>query len=86
MWRKSGSLGSPEVEMVPSVSITIPSHALTSSLLLCSGLEGSRVPVTKDSGPLLFRKVARWLEYPVRIILGPAGTDFDVGLSTLEPL
>lgn len=69
------------------LSITIPSHALTSSLLhMCSGLEGSQVPVTKDSGPPLFRKVARWLEYPVRIILGPAGTDFDIGLSTLEPL
>lgn len=77
----------PEVEIVPSLSITIPSHALTSSLLhMCSGLEGSQVPVTKDSGPPLFRKVARWLEYPVRIILGPAGTDFNIGLSTLEPL
>lgn len=68
------------------MSIAIPFHALTSSLLrMCGGLEGGQFPVSKESATFLFPKVAGWFERPVPIALGPAGSDFDIGLSTLEP-
>lgn len=60
IWKQSRSLGSPEVEKVPIMSIAIPFHALTSSLLrTCGGLEGGQFPVSKESA--IFLSFPRWL-------------------------